>query len=267
MEKNLLITNIQRFCLSDGPGIRTNCFFKGCTVKCPWCCNPENINSCVEEYYDENGKMLLFGEYYSNDEVFEILLKDKSFYGRKGGVTFSGGEALLQFYKFEPLLKMINDAEISICLETSLFVDNKVLNDSFKYLDYYIVDIKILDDDKCRKIIGGNISLFNYNFDALLKSNKCIILRLPVIKDYTNDDNNKSKIISFIKSIADNKSLICIELLKGHNLARYKYKCLASKNRDIVFKEIGDISDTEMNDYKLLIEKVCPNVPVNILKI
>ena len=267
MENNLLITNIQRFCLSDGPGIRTTCFFKGCTVNCPWCCNPENINSCVEEYFDENGDTLSFGKYYSNEELFEILLKDKLFYNEIGGITFSGGEALLQFYKYEPLLKMLKDSKINICIETSLFVDNNTLNDSLKHFDYYIVDIKILDEDKCKRIVGGNFSLFNTNLDTLLKSNKPITIRIPVIKDYTDGSDNKIKIVSLIKRIADNKNIKCIELLKGHNLAKHKYECLATKNKNIAFHELYDISDEEINDYKKSIENVCPNIPIRILKI
>ena len=267
MENNLLITNIQRFCLSDGPGIRTTCFFKGCTVKCPWCCNPENINSCIEEYFDEKGNSLSFGKYYSNEELYEILLKDKAFYGENGGVTFSGGEALLQFYKYESLLKMLKDSKINICLETSLFVDNKILNNSLKYFDYYIVDIKILDEDICKRIIGGDLSLFNTNLDTLIKSNLPITLRIPVVKDYTDDSDNKSKMVFLLKSIVNYKNVMCIELLKGHNLAKHKYKCLATKNSSIVFHEIGDINDDEINDYKESIEKKCPDVPINILKI
>ena len=83
MKDKILITNIQRFCLNDGPGIRTTCFFKGCSVKCPWCCNPENICSTIEDYYDEDGNSKTFGEYFSNNELLEMFLKDKSFYNNK----------------------------------------------------------------------------------------------------------------------------------------------------------------------------------------
>ena len=53
MDNKIIISNIQHFSLSDGEGIRTTVFFKGCNLKCPWCANPENINKYIEKYYDE----------------------------------------------------------------------------------------------------------------------------------------------------------------------------------------------------------------------
>lgn len=50
MENRLLISNIQRFCLHDGPGIRTTVFLKGCSLHCPWCSNPENISFTIQKY-------------------------------------------------------------------------------------------------------------------------------------------------------------------------------------------------------------------------
>ena len=267
MKDSLLITNIQRFCLSDGPGIRTTCFFKGCSARCPWCCNPENICTIKEKYYDENCVCKTFGEYYSNSDLLEILLKDKSFYNNKGGVTFSGGEALLQFYNFVPVLDSLKERNVNICLETSLFIDNSILIDSIKYFDYYIVDIKILDENKCKTVVGGNLNLFYTNIETLLKSNKSIMLRIPVIKGYTDDYNNKSNIAAFIKNISSSKNIINIELIKGHNLARNKYKYLNTTNNNVVFHEIEDLSDAEIQDYKSLIEKESKNIPVSILKL
>lgn len=267
MKDKILITNIQRFCLNDGPGIRTTCFFKGCSVKCPWCCNPENICSTIEDYYDEDGNSKTFGEYFSNNELLEMFLKDKSFYNNKGGVTFSGGEALLQFNKFVPLLDSLKQKNINTSLETSLFIENSILLDSIKYFDYYIVDIKILDENNCKSVIGGDLNLFYNNFEALLNSNKTIMLRIPVIKGYTDDHSNKSNIISFLKNINNSKNIMSIELIKGHNLARNKYKLLNTMNNNLVFHEIEDLSDDDIQDYKLLIENGCKNIPVGILKL
>src|SRR5574344_126701 len=124
----IMITNIQRFCLHDGPGIRTTIFFKGCTVHCPWCANPENItgeiyyyyykekcikndNSCAlnddccilhgefsqEKLKSSNDKCLVdaisqYGREYSCEEIENEIYKDVGYYENCGGVTFSGGE-------------------------------------------------------------------------------------------------------------------------------------------------------------------------------
>ena len=59
----VIVTNIQRFCLHDGPGIRTTVFFKGCNLKCPWCSNPENLSFEIEEYNNDGIKGIYGKEY------------------------------------------------------------------------------------------------------------------------------------------------------------------------------------------------------------
>lgn len=83
----MIITNIQKFSLHDGPGIRTTVFMKGCSLCCPWCSNPENLKSFIE-YYIKDGKRGIYGKEYTVEEVFNEVIKDKPFYGDNGGVTF-----------------------------------------------------------------------------------------------------------------------------------------------------------------------------------
>ena len=91
----ILITNIQRMCFHDGPGIRTTVFLKGCNLHCPWCANPENI-SALPQAYERDGRKGLYGKEFSEEELLKEVLKDRRFYEDGGGVTFSGGEPLLQ---------------------------------------------------------------------------------------------------------------------------------------------------------------------------
>ena len=102
----MLITNIQRFSLHDGPGIRTTVFLKGCSIRCPWCSNPENLNGYPEKY-NKNGIEGIYGKEYSCDEVYDEIMKDEVFYEDDGGVTFSGGEALPQTVNLIQLIKRI----------------------------------------------------------------------------------------------------------------------------------------------------------------
>ena len=114
------ITNIQRFSLQDGPGIRTTIFLKGCSLKCPWCSNPENISYEIEEYKND-GEKGIYGKDIELDELYEEIKKDDAYYKiDNGGVTFSGGEVLLQIEKIEPLLKKLKSEKINICMETCL---------------------------------------------------------------------------------------------------------------------------------------------------
>ena len=101
MKEKILISNIQRFSLQDGPGIRTTLFLKGCNLRCPWCANPENLENNIKKIVKDN-REYIFGYYMEVEKLKEELIKDKSYYElNNGGVTFSGGEPLLQFKKLE----------------------------------------------------------------------------------------------------------------------------------------------------------------------
>lgn len=137
---SILYTNIQRFSLHDGPGIRTTVFLKGCSIRCPWCSNPENLSNQIQRYI-KDGQEAFYGSFMEPDELYAEILKDKNFYIGEiddysisnceemnrlpGGVTFSGGECLLQIEQLIPLLKRLRDEHIHITVESSLFVPQK----------------------------------------------------------------------------------------------------------------------------------------------
>lgn len=255
----IMVTNIQRFSLHDGPGIRTTVFLKGCSLSCPWCANPENISFKKEKYYDsdknEHGE---YGYEISTDNLYKELIKDKDFYDDNGGVTFSGGEPLMHFDYIEPLLKKLNEDNINICIETCLFAPLDVLKKAIKYIDYFIVDCKILDKDLCTSILGGNISLYLNNLDQLYKmvENKNIIIRIPLINGFTNNIDNISAIISLMKKYNPLK----IEIFSGHTMASKKYASLSKEILNNV-----SISDKELDNIKKEFEN--NNLNVQIIRI
>ena len=134
MARTILITNIQRFSLHDGPGIRTTVFLKGCSLRCPWCSNPENLVG-VQQKYIKDGVEGVYGKWYTNDDLYKEIMKDKEFYNvvdspsekisttslllsphlldkLPGGVTFSGGECLLWIDKLEEILGRLKEEGI-----------------------------------------------------------------------------------------------------------------------------------------------------------
>ena len=216
----VIISNIQRFSLHDGPGIRTTVFFKGCSLKCPWCSNPENINFNIEEYY-ENDEKKYFGYEISLEDLEKEILKDTKFYENGGGVTFSGGECLFQFKKIEPLLNNLKDNNIDICIETALNVPSDLVDIALKYVDHYYIDFKILYKND-EKLIGSNRELYFKNIEKILSKDTDVIFRMPVVKDYTFTINNINELLNFISKYKVKK----MELFKLHNLGEYKYKLL-----------------------------------------
>lgn len=245
-EESVLVTNIQHFCLDDGPGIRTTVFFKGCSVCCPWCANPENIAENPEVYY-ENGIKKKFGQYMTLQEIEEEILKDIFYYDKNGGVTWSGGEPLLQIKKMETLLKKIKDYNVHQVMETSLFASSESLDIAMKYIDLFIVDIKILDGVECNNVIGGNIVIFLKNVKKLFDKKSQIIFRIPLIDSYTTNEDNCIAILNFLNEYKPNK----VELLVGHNYAERKYYLLGKK-----MLLLPEIRDSLVDKYKKKIESL-----------
>lgn len=241
----VIVSNIQRFCLHDGPGIRTTVFFKGCNLKCPWCTNPENIEFDIQKYKDDNE----IGKYGCEIDLEDLeieILKDKEFYENGGGVTFSGGEPLLQLKKIEPLLQNLKNKKINICVETALTVPEELVDIAIKYVNHFIIDIKILD--KCNEDkIRGNIDLYKKNIEKIFEKNCNVIFRIPLVPEYTITDNNIKSILEFLKLYKPLK----VEIFKIHRLGEKKYKTLNKKMP--IFKEIND---SEVEKIKMQIEKL-----------
>lgn len=254
----MIITNIQRFSLHDGPGIRTTVFLKGCSIRCPWCSNPENINHQIESYV-KDGKEGFYGKEYSVDQVLKEVLKDKIFYEDNGGVTFSGGEALLYAKELLPLMQQIKQKNISIAVESSLFVPSSYLEMVIPFVDYFYVDLKVMDKERCSFLLKGNLDLFKSNLAILAKSKK-LNVRIPVIYGYTDDENNIKCIIDVIREYR--ASIKKVELIKGHNLGDNKY---VSLGKDVPQK--AEVSDLFLDEYRMKIIEAVEEVGVEICKI
>lgn len=276
---SILLSNIQRFSLHDGPGIRTTVFLQGCSIRCPWCANPENIkkeisyyvdnkrckrsdNSCTfnkncsicstKFFLDENsekscpiGAINHYGQIVSNEELYAYLMRDVSFYKGNGGVTFSGGEPLLQFGGLEPLLIKLKKDNVHLCVETSLFSSSVLVLMALKYIDLFYIDIKILDRNKCKLLLGGDIDLYHKNLQLIKNSGKPFIFRIPLVKDYTYTNDNLNDIKTLLRQCSPNK----IELFSVHNLGKTKYKSLG-----LGYKDFEIVSKNEMEEIKLFLE-------------
>ena len=250
------VSNIQRFCLHDGPGIRTVVFLKGCNLRCPWCANPENMEYDFTDYADDNEKKIIGYDIEAID-LFDEIMKDKEYYKlNNGGITFSGGEPLLQIKALEPLLKKLKDNDVTIAIETDLQVDSELVRIALKYVDEFIVDIKILDKDLNTKVLKGNLDFYIQNVEFLCKNNKIDIFRIPLSYEYTFTKKNQELVLNFLKEYRCKK----VEIFKIHNLAKNKYKAI---NRE--FTEFRDVDYDDIikfyNKLKIL------NVNVSIIKI
>ena len=133
------IFNIQRFSIHDGPGIRTIVFFKGCFMRCAWCCNPESQEYKIETMY-ENGVQKTVGKDVTVEELMPEILADLPYFRRSGGgVTLSGGEILAQPDFARDLLRACKNAGLSTAVESTANAPFSEIEKILPYLDLYLI--------------------------------------------------------------------------------------------------------------------------------
>lgn len=203
------IHSFETFGAVDGPGIRFVIFMQGCHLRCKYCQNHDtlDINSGTE---------------YTVNETFEKIMKYKNYFiASGGGVTFSGGEPLLQYPFLIELIKLLKKENIHTAIDTSGSVD---LTDKIKELidlaDLFLLDIKCINDEICKKLTGisnkQELKFAKYLSDI----NKPVWIRqviVPTITDRTEDLNNLKDFLSTLKNIQK------IELLPYHDMGKYKW--------------------------------------------
>ena len=246
------IFDISKASYVDGPGIRTTVFFKGCNLKCAWCHNPESQSSETEILFYKNrctgcgkckekcpnslekcdlcGKCVLFcphdareicGREYTVEEVLSEIVKDKEFYENSGGgVTFSGGECMLQIDFLEAILQKCKEEGIHTAVDTAGCVSFDKFERIFDYTDMFLYDVKIVDSEKHKKYVGVPNKLILENLKKLIALGKRIWIRVPVIAGI----NDTEEEILAIKKLA--RGVEKIELLPYHSMGEHKYEAL-----------------------------------------
>ncbi|MCK5760927.1 MAG: glycyl-radical enzyme activating protein [Candidatus Delongbacteria bacterium] len=242
MKTNGTIFNIQKFSLHDGPGIRTTIFFKGCPLRCVWCHNPESISGKIETVFDREkcidcdickgvkdmitanncptNAIENIGYEITVDELFSEIEKDKEYYETSnGGVTFSGGEPLLQSEFLLEILKKCKENGIHTTIDTCGYVKQSDLEKINEYVDLYLYDLKLIDNAQHFKYTGVKNNLILENLKYLSDKGKRMFVRLPLIPEITDSEKNISEIIGFLKVINFEQ----INLLSYHCYAENKY--------------------------------------------
>ena len=214
---------------------------QGCNLTCPWCCNPENISFEIENYI-HNGQNESFGYDISLDALEKEILKDEVFYAENnGGVTFSGGEPLLQIRELEPLLKSLKSKNINICFETSLSAPSDLLEIAIEYIDEIFIDIKVLDKKEAKNVLNLDIDLYYENLELINSSNldkKNITFRIPL-------------------NCIEKYSYFNVEIFKTHNLAESKCKSLNQE-----FISFSAVDDRELKEVLEKIQELNSNAKI-----
>ena len=225
-----VIFDIKKYALHDGPGIRTTVFLKGCPLNCWWCHNPEGQNPEPEKIWNhQNTQKEIIGREVSVDEVIAEIEKDLIFYDESGGgVTFSGGEPLMQPDFLEHLLIACQERELSTSLDTCGFAPWKTMQKIKDSVDLFLYDLKMIDDEEHQKFTGVSVLPILSNLKKLDAEAKNIIIRFPVITGITETEENINQLVEWISELEFTKE---INLLPFHKIGFSKYSKLNRENK------------------------------------
>ena len=213
-DKNIMarIHSIETMGTVDGPGLRFVVFFQGCHLRCKYCHNRDTWDTCV-------GQVICL-----NDLLQKITNYSNYFKASNGGVTLSGGEPLLQQDFVISLLKELKKLHIHTAIDTSgMFCITQKLEELISLTDLFLVDIKHINPDKCKKLVGFSNERELEFIKYLNSINKPIWIRQVIIPNITDDKEDLIRLKDFISTLSNVEK---IELLKYHNMGKFKWESL-----------------------------------------
>jgi pyruvate formate lyase activating enzyme len=210
------IHSIESFGSADGPGVRYLVFLQGCRMRCKYCHNPDTWTS--------QG-----GEEQTPEEVLKKALRYKSYWGKEGGITVSGGEALLQIDFLIELFKLAKANGVHTTVDTSghPFTREGEFFEKFqellKYTDLFLLDIKHIDTDEHKELTGhGNENILDLA-RYLSEQKKDVWVRHVLVPGITDDEAQLERLHDFIESLNNVKR---VEVLPYHTLGVFKWEQL-----------------------------------------
>lgn len=254
----LNVSDIQHFSTGDGEGIRTTVFLKGCNLYCPWCHNPETQSAKQQTLtFKESNKTVCYGKSLTVDEILKEILEDIDFYTEsKGGVTISGGEAMLYPKEVKALLLEVKKHGINVIIDTAGDVPYSHFNEVNELVDCYFFDVKSGDKDKYKEVIGGNLDRIKENLSNLIKDGKSVRIRIPVIPNFNDSEEEIEKITLLLQGFGVKE----VDLLPFHRLGSSKYKAMDKEYKYASVKpftkeQIEKIANLYRKNFTVKIEK------------
>jgi pyruvate formate lyase activating enzyme len=216
-----LIFDIRELTIHDGPGVRTTVFMKGCPLECSWCHNPEGQSAKVQNLKSAAGERVV-GRWYSPEELASYLNKQAHLLKTmNGGITFSGGEPLMQS---EFVLQVIEKLKgIHIVLDTSGCGDTDDFTALIERCQLVLYDLKIIDDELHQKYTKSSNSKIHENLFVLSDSGTPFYIRIPLIPGITDTRDNLSEAARLVRELP---GLLGVDLLPYNKLAPGKYPTL-----------------------------------------
>ncbi|WP_432665756.1 pyruvate formate-lyase-activating protein [Wukongibacter baidiensis] len=226
----------------DGPGIRYVIFFQGCPLRCQYCHNPDTWK------IDEGKKVTV-------DELMEDIIKYKSFMKFSGGgVTASGGEALIQHGFLEELFKRCKEEEIHTALDTSGCINLSAVERVIEYTDLVLLDIKSFRTQRYKELTGASITPTLEFAKYLSEINKPMWVRYVLVPGLTDDFDEIEELAAFLGKL---QNIEKVEILPFHKMGEYKWEELGYEYK---LKETDPPDENMIEAAKCIFKKYELNV-------
>lgn len=270
------VFDIQRFSVHDGPGIRTTVFMKGCPLRCRWCHNPEGLKKEIQVQFFKNecigcgkcegrhtlentdicpsGALVKCGRETDEKELLSEVLKDRSFYRDSGGVTFSGGECLMQADFVAEMLGLIKNEGLHTAVDTCGCVPPESIMKTVENCDLYLYDIKCVDRETHIRYTGADNRIILENLRMLSETGKRIWIRTPVIPGFNDSYEEITKIAETVRSL---KGIEKVTLMPYHTLGKSKYETLGYSPAYETDRQIGK---EELNGFRRIFSDMNINI-------
>lgn len=220
------IHSVETFGAVDGPGVRYVVFFQGCKLRCLYCHNPDSWKICE-------------GQLISSDELIRDILDYKNFI-KKGGVTFSGGEPLLQPKFLLSLIRKCKANGLHTAIDTAGSVSLAVSEEIIREADMLLLDMKTLDKELFPSYIGGDMQTVLDTLDFCESIGKPVWIRHVLVPGYTLVKERMEQLAEYLKNY---KCIEKIELLPFHKMGEYKWEELGY---DYHLTDVRTPTDEEM---------------------
>ena len=210
------IHSVESFGSADGPGVRYIVFLKGCAMRCKYCHNPDTWAGQGEDWQ-------------TPEEVLNKALRYKNYWKKNGGITVSGGEALLQIDFVTELFRLAKEKGVNTCLDTSgnPFTRQEPFFGKFRKLmevtDLFMLDIKHMDPAGHRKLTGCDNANILDMARFLSDSGKAMWIRHVLVPGITDDPKDLFALGEFIAGL---KTIQALDVLPYHDMGKVKYKAL-----------------------------------------
>ena len=228
----------------DGPGLRLVVFLQGCPFRCLYCANPDTISG-------EGGKPT------ETEEIVKMAVSQKPFFGRRGGVTFSGGEPTVQAKALSPIFDRLHEEGINICLDTNGGIWNSDVEELLGKTDLVLLDMKQINPERHMNLTGRSNEQTLKTAQWLEEHEKPFWLRyvlVPGISDFEED------IRALGEHFRNYKMLQRIEILPYHTLGIHKYESLGQEYQ---LKDTPHNTPEQLDRAKRLFDEYFDNVIMN----